>query len=456
MLQELHWTGLRVHSSRSGSPHEMACICKGPPVIMSSMPGSREHAAQSTLAYLLPRVYPHGSRLYQHAPSLVSAPAHLQEHQLTLEPKLAAGLQHQAASWDVPQNLVALLQSQLQGGSKHPQKLPQLQGLSLCSPTGACYSLHYSLGPEAQAPPLQLAQLHAMQNSGCGAVAGALGSTRSRSEAEGSGLVAMGQQGLQHVSCYGSQRGSGGESVAWMVSRQDPGSDLRPLHQEPVWTGLGLGTAWKLGELGASLGAAQAVAAARISAFWDHLAWPVLRPCVRVLQHTAEGLGSVGNVLLGQLAGSSRDLLWSRTTRPLLGLLGGFLQQGFEGAVWPLLLQVSEHVKAAFAWVGQSVLRPIAQVVGHSLAAVLNSVAWAVLALVSAVFEYLLQPLLGVLVHLLVELWHLLYMNLIAPFAGVIVALTGTFSVVAALLHKCGISITPRWRRQRPGYHYMQ
>ena len=385
--------------------------------------------------------------------------AHLQEHQLTLEPKLAAGLQHQAASWDVPQNLVALLQSQLQGASNHPQKLPHLQGLSLCSPTGACYSLHHSLGPEAQPPPLQLAQLHAIQNSGCGAVAGALGSSSSSSlEAEGSGLVAAGQQVLQHVSCYGSRRGSGGESVAWMVSRQDPGADLGPWHQEPVWTGLGLGTAWKMGELGASLGAAQAVAAARISGFWDALAWPVLRPYVRMLQHTAEGLGSVGNVLLGQLAGSLRDLLWSRTTRPLLGLLWGLVQQGLEGAVWPLLLQVSEQVKAAFAWVGPSVLRPIAQVVGHSLAAVLNSVAWAVLALFTYVFEYLLQPLLGVLVHLLVELWHLLYVHLIAPFAGVIVALTGTFSVIAALLHKCGISIMPRWRRQlqQPYFQYTQ
>ena len=391
---------------------------------------------------------------------LLTASATPQEHQLRLDPRLAAGLQHRAATWDVPQNLVALLHSQLQGGTAHPGTVPQLQGLSLCSPSGACYSLHYSVGPKNQAPPVQLAQVHAVQGLGCSVVAAALSSSSSSSSAEtGAGsLVATGgsgQQGLQHVSCYGSVPGSDGESVAWMVSRQDPGSDLGPSHRDPVWTGLGLGTAWKLGALGSSLGAAQALASARISGFWQHLVWPLLRPGVVAVRHAGEGVAAVGCLLLGQLACSLRNLLWSRTTRPLVLGVRGLVQRGFEGAVLPLLLQASEQVRAGFEWVGRSVLRPVVQIVGHALAAVLNGVVFAVLALISAVFEYLLQPLLGVLVQLLAGLWQLLYVHIIAPFAGVIVAIAGLFSVVAALLHKLGISIMPRWR-QRPGYHYMQ
>ena len=390
---------------------------------------------------------------------MLTTSAMAQEHQLTLEPKLAAGLQHRAATWDVPQNLVAHLHNQLQGGTAHRGAVLQLQGLSLCSPSGACYSLHYSVGPKNQAPPVQLAQVHAVQGSGCSAVAAALGSSSSsRAEAGAGSLVATGgagQQGLQHVSCYGSLPGSDGESVAWMVSRQDPGSDLGPPRRDPVWTGLGLGTAWKLGALGSSLGAAQAMASARASSLWEHLVWPLLRPGVGLLRHAAEGVGALGRLLLGQLGRSLRDLVWSRTTMPLVLGVWGLVQQGFEEAVLPLLLQASEQARAGFGWAGRSVLRPLVQFVGHALAAVLNSVVFAVLALVNAVFEYLLQPLLAVLVQLLAGLWQLLYVHIIAPFAGVIVAFAGLFSVVAALLHKLGISIMPRWR-QRPGYRYLQ
>ena len=352
----------------------------------------------------------------------------------------------------MPQNLVALLHNQLQGSRGHPAAVPGLQGLSLCSPSGACYSLHHSVGPGAPPPPLQLAQLYAIQGSGCSAVAAGLGS-RGDSRAEGAtSLVGgSGQQGLSHVSCYGSRLGAGGESVAWMVSRQDLGVDLGPVKQQPVWTGLGLGTAWKLGAVGVSLGAAQAVAAARVSAFWQGIAWPVLRPVVQAGGHAAHAVGSVGQGLLGQVALSLRELLWVRTTRPLVLAAWDAVRGGFEQAVLPALLQASDRVRAGFEWLGHSFLQPFVQGLGHVLAAILNGLVWALLSLVSSVFEHILRPLLGVLVGLLVGVWQLLYTYAIAPFAGVIVLVSTVFAGLAVLLNKIGVSIMPRWRGRQPG-----
>ena len=63
----------------------------------------------------------------------------LQGQRLQLGPGQADGLQRQAASWDVPQHVVASLHSQLHGNLQPGSPLSQLQGLSLCSPSGACY-----------------------------------------------------------------------------------------------------------------------------------------------------------------------------------------------------------------------------------------------------------------------------------------------------------------------------
>ena len=64
--------------------------------------------------------------------------AGVQGQQLQLSPGQAGHLQRLAGSWDVPQHVVASLHSHLQG-SLHASSAVQLQGLSLCSPSGACY-----------------------------------------------------------------------------------------------------------------------------------------------------------------------------------------------------------------------------------------------------------------------------------------------------------------------------
>ena len=119
--------------------------------------------------------------------ALLSSCTWSQGQQLQLAPGQADSLQRQAASWDVPQHVVANLHSQLHG-SFNPSTLSQLQGLSLCSSSGACYRRVPSL------PPLHLLHATCLRGTDC-LLAIELGSFLPRTAVSCSWWAQLGLQG---------------------------------------------------------------------------------------------------------------------------------------------------------------------------------------------------------------------------------------------------------------------
>ena len=179
----------------------------------------------------------------------------------------------------------------------------------------------------------------------------------------------------------------------------------------------------------------------RLSAFWEGVAWPLLRPLCSASLHAGQACTSLAGRALRQTGESLLDLLWRQTAKPLLQACRAELARAWQAHVVPVLLAASNRVKGCFEFMGRELLLPLVQLLGASLTAVVNGVAWAVVRAVSYLYEYVLFP---------VALW--VYHRAVAPFATSLLVFAGACSAFVVALHKLGFKIFYRPQRY-PRYY---
>ncbi|KAK9789751.1 hypothetical protein WJX73_008569 [Symbiochloris irregularis] len=203
---------------------------------------------------------------------------------------LSAGRGH-----NVPGQVIQEVQRRALGGLVGSGNVPQgvwsdLHGMILCGESGTCYSVHHSAS--ADAPSRQQAVFDALADAADGASCTRIAShfaagLKPGDDESSSNLAALTQtDSLMQVSCYGMQGDGGKESIAWTVSRLDSDwqgsmTDADSALTNAAWLKGSWPrsvSTWRPQVLLTSATAYQAIAAERLSRFWEATLLPVMRP----------------------------------------------------------------------------------------------------------------------------------------------------------------------------------
>ena len=148
---------------------------------------------------------------------------------------------------------------------------------------------------------------------------------------------------------------------------------LQP-QDSPEWTGAHLGSAWRKGAMGSSLVSAQAVAASHVYSCWAKVVWPIISPMLSAIRWLVHASMSLAQLLVCQVASSLADMLWYRSTRPVLLAAWRVVDATIGRIVYPVVLHIGTSVTAGAQWIWLSVLLPSMQFWGRSVASLYHSV----------------------------------------------------------------------------------
>ncbi|KAK9818734.1 hypothetical protein WJX74_005532 [Apatococcus lobatus] len=250
--------------------------------------------------------------------------------------------------------------------------------------------------------------------------------------------------GLQYLSCYGPEPGSGEEKAAWMLSSLPESSNTGAARlvtgMRDLWTG---SSYWRLGSsqaIPATLRAWMLVGSASLSSLWQTRIFPVVHPILQVMYQGSCALGSIVTSVCTLLATAFRDtaigvwsslqqtfsglgsILWQWVGRPfkaaalaawqhalwpLLGALGACMS-GLAGSMWAAVHAVLAVI-GAFLW--RWLLQPLGQVLGSCLVMlglglqatglwIWSCIMYATASLLDLLWRYLLSPVFDLLAKL--------------------------------------------------------